>query len=409
MRPRVVAAIWLAVLVVSLATALWLLVPWSRMPVVGEATLHLYFTDAEIARADRFAGEIRPPSYLSLLVSLVLVALLTLTRRGLAFVGRFRRGPRWLQVPILVAVVMLAAWLVTLPLDIWREVVLREWDLSTQTWGGWLLDGIKGLAITWALTSTGLVVLVWLARRMPRWWFLPASLAVIVLTFVMSFAYPLVVEPVFNRFESMPQGELRTSLLRLAERDGVPVDDVLIADASRRTTRLNAYVSGFGATRRIVVYDTLLDQAPEDEVEVIVAHELGHADDNDVVAGTTLAALAGAIGIVLVWWVLDSRWARSRGAGAGEPLSAVVVLGLAVLTGFALSPVTNGVSRIVELRADEHALALSGRPDTVIEMQQRLAITNIADLTPPRWASLWFASHPSVLERIELARESESS
>ena len=101
----------------------------------------------------------------------------------------------------------------------------------------------------------------------------------------MSFAYPVVVEPVFNKFTSMPDGPLRTSLLQLAREDGVPVDDVLVADASRRTSSLNAYVSGIGATRRIVVYDTLVDTAPPEQVRLIVAHELGHAKERDVRVG----------------------------------------------------------------------------------------------------------------------------
>src|SRR4029077_12310053 len=105
------------------------------------------------------------------------------------------------------------------------------------------------------------------------WWSIGAVLGA-TLVVVLSFAYPIVVEPVFNSFTPMPAGELRTSLLTMAARDGVPVRDVLVADASRRTNSLNAYVSGFGATRRIVVYDTLLKDATPDEVRLIVAHEL---------------------------------------------------------------------------------------------------------------------------------------
>ena len=121
-------------------------------------------------------------------------------------------------------------------------------------------------------------------------------MAAAALVVALSFVYPLVIEPVFNRFSPLEEGELRTSLLRMAEDDGVLVEDVLVADASRRTSTLNAYVSGFGATRRIVVYDTLLDQAPAEQVRTVVAHELGHAAEHDVRNGTLLGALLAAAG-----------------------------------------------------------------------------------------------------------------
>ncbi|HET7326331.1 MAG TPA: M48 family metallopeptidase [Nocardioidaceae bacterium] len=405
-RPGTVAAGWLLALGAALGAAIWLLVPWTSLPTASGAVLHEAFTDAQIARADEFAAEVRPPSYLALGLGLVVVLWLTLTSRGLSLLRRTLRGPRWLHVPQLVVLVSLASWLVTLPVEIWRESVLREWGLSTQAWVPWLLDGLTGLGISTLLTSLGLMVLWWLGRRLPRWWFVPTSLGAIVLTFGLSFAYPVVIEPVFNDFEPMRPGELRTSLLELAERDGVPVDEVLVADASRRTTSLNAYVSGLGATRRIVVYDNLVAEATPEQIEVIVAHELGHADARDVLVGSTLSALGAAAGLTLLWWVLRSRWVRRRGvAGAGDPMAAAVVLGLAAATSLVILPVTNAVSRQVEARADRHALALSGAPETVAEMQQRLALTNLNDLTPPAWSYWLFASHPSAVQRIELAHE----
>ncbi len=404
---RRVAAGWLLALLVALGLGLWLLVPWGTLPDPSAAELRRSFTGAEIGRGDRFSGQVRPPTYLSMLVGLALLVGLTLTRPGLALLrrlaGRSRRW--WLQVPVAVLGVSAAGWLVTLPLGAWRWRVLRVWELSTQSFGAWLVDGLKALGITAGLTAAGLLLLVWLARRMPRWWFVPASLGSVVLTFAMSFAYPVLFEPVFNSFMSMQAGPLRTDLLTLAERDGVQVDDVLVADASRRTTSLNAYVSGFGTTRRIVVYDNLLAEATPEEVEVIVAHELGHADANDVLTGSILSALAGATGVTLLWWVLGSGWVRRRGVeGAADPMAATVVLGLAAVSALLLAPATSGISRQVEARADRHALELSRQPETVISMQQRLAIHNISDLTPPRWTYLAFATHPSSVQRIELAR-----
>src|SRR5207248_550589 len=143
---------------------------------------------------------------------------------------------------------------------------------------------------------------------------------------------PVLVEPVFNRFTPMPPGPLRTDLLALAARDGVPVRDVLVADASRRTRAVNAYVSGLGPIRRIVVYDTLLDQAPPAEVESVVAHELGHAKDNDVLTGTLIGAL-GAAAAVCGLYLLGSWTALLRRAGVARRRSRCVARRTSVASG----------------------------------------------------------------------------
>ncbi len=134
-----------------------------------------------------------------------------------------------------------------------------------------------------------------------------------------SFGYPVLVEPLFNSFHPMAAGPLRTDLLAMARRDGVPVDDVLVADASKRTTELNAYVSGFGSTRRIVVYDTLLSSEPRAEIELVVAHELGHAKRGDVLHGTLVGALGAAAGVCVLYLVLTSpRLLRRAGVDVGR-------------------------------------------------------------------------------------------
>ena len=182
----------------------------------------------------------------------------------------------------------------------------------------------------------------------------------------------------------------------MAERDGVPVRDVLVADASRRTNALNAYVSGLGPTRRIVVYDTLLREAPPAEVRAVVAHELGHAKDRDVLTGTLIGALGAAAAVCAVY-LIGSWTPLLRRAGVEsitDPRAVALLLALATLAGLAASPLQSFVSRRIEARADGHALALTEDPATVERMEQRLATTNLADVDPPRLEYLFFASHP---------------
>jgi STE24 endopeptidase len=192
----------------------------------------------------------------------------------------------------------------------------------------------------------------------------------------------------------------------MAARDGVPVRDVLVADASRRTRAVNAYVSGFGATRRIVVYDTLLEQASPAEVESVVAHELGHAKDGDVITLTALGAL-GAAAAVIVVYLLGQWTGLLRRAGVdsiAEPRAIALLLAVAAVAGVAAGPLQNALSRQVEARADEHALALTGDPATFEAMQARLSLLNLGDPDPNPVEHTLFASHPSTVERMAAAR-----
>jgi STE24 endopeptidase len=204
----------------------------------------------------------------------------------------------------------------------------------------------------------------------------------------------------------MPDSPLRTELVAMAARDRVPVRDVLVADASRRTKAVNAYVSGLGPTRRIVVYDTLLDRAEPAEVRSVVAHELGHARDRDVLTGTALGALGAATGVVAVY-LLGSWTGLLRLAGVdsiAEPRALPLVLAVAAVAGLVAGPAQSLVSRRVEARADAHALALSADPATFVAMQERLSTVNLADPDPNRLEHLLFGSHPSTVERMAAAR-----
>lgn len=383
------------------------LTPWGSVVQAPSGLVRAAFGEDLVARGNAFAAEVRPPTYLALGVGLAVVLWLGLTRRGLRVVrvavGRLRWW--WLQAPAAVLVVTVAAWLATLPLGVWREVVLRRWGLSTQDWPGWLLDEAKGIGLTVALVGLGLVLLVGVARLLPRWWFVPAGLGAGALVFVMSFVYPVVVEPVFNDFRPMERGDLRTSLVALADEDGVPVDEVLVADASRRTTALNAYVSGLGATRRIVVYDNLLEE-PDDQVRSVVAHELGHADDEDVLLASTIGAAGTTAAIGALALILSAGWLRRRGVeGARDPVVAATVVALSGALTLVGSPVESLVSRQVEARADLHALELTRDPQAMIEVQQNLAVRNLADLDPPWLVYAMFATHPTSGQRIAMARQ----
>ena len=410
-RSRGVRVAWIAVLVLSLAFVAMVIVftPWDPLPGadIERAPIDEFFTDAQVSRSNDFFDLVKWASWANLLLGLGTAVVLGFTPMGRRLVDAVRRRVRrwWLQVIVLSLVVLLIARLVTLPGSIWIQHVSQDYGLSTQTWSAWLIDVAKSWSIYAAIVTIALLALIGLARRFTRTWFVPASIGAAVLVVALSFAYPVVIEPAFNEFTPLSDGPLRTDILDLAERSNVEVSDVLVADASRRTTALNAYVSGFGASKRIVIYDNLLESASDREVELVVAHELGHASTDDVLVGTFEGAIAAALAVVALFLVLRPELLRKpTGAGSvGDPAIVPVLLGLVVIVGFLASPIQNGLSRQVEARADAHSLDLTDDPETFIAIQQRLATTNLSHLEPNPILSFWFNSHPPTLDRIGMA------
>jgi STE24 endopeptidase len=405
--PWVVAGVLLA----ALAFAIVVTTPWDPLGDVGgvEADVGRDFSAAEQSAADDYQSRIRPPSYLGLAVGLGVTVVLGLTTLGARIVSAAARpvGGGWVwQVLLGGLAVLLVVRLSTIAFSAWAESVRRDGGLSTRSWAEWAADIAKSFGLQAAATLLALLIFVGLARALPRWWWAVGAVAAAGFVVALAFAYPLVIEPVFNKFTSLPDGELRTSLLAMAEQDGVPIDDVLEADASRRTTTLNAYVSGLGATRRIVVYDTLVAQSPPEQVRNVVAHELGHAAEGDVRDGTLLAALAAAVGVCALGGLLAWPWLLGRAGanGAHDPRVLALVLAVVAVAGLVTAPVQAVVSRRVETRADLHALDLTRDAQTFAEMQRSLALAAKTDLDPPAILFGMFASHPTAPQRIAFAR-----
>jgi STE24 endopeptidase len=347
------------------------------------------FSQEEIERASRY----HRPRYSLLFVRLVLtVGVVLVLRFGL---GRDLDGAGWAGAAALWAVLVVVALdLVTLPLDVWqgyrRE---REWGFSTQTLRGWVADHLKALAISVVLAAGAWVALVALGRTSPSWWVVPAAAGAALVVLFLLFVAPVVLEPIFNSFRRLDDTELAQRLTALAERVGAPVKTVLVADASRRTNKVNAYVSGLGASRRVVVWDTLLEAADPDGIVLVVAHELGHRRLRHV-AKLTIAAMAAAVAVVIAL-----RLVLTTPHGRDLPVALLVVIASEV----ALLPLLSALSRRFERQADLFALRATGELPTFERVMTTLARRNLGDLAPPRWAYLLMFSHPTAPERLALA------
>jgi STE24 endopeptidase len=346
------------------------------------------FSPGEVERGRRY----HRPRYAALAVSAGL---------GLAVPGAYAAARPDLPLPwgaeaaALSAIVVLSLALAQLPAGFWTGYVHeRRWGLSTQGAGGWAVDRAKATAVGLVLTTAAVLAIVGLARALPDAWPLAAAAVCAALVLMVALVAPVVLEPLFNRFRPLEEAALRGRLLGLAEQAGAPVRDVLVADASRRTRKLNAYVSGIGASRRVVVFDTLLERAGEEEIAVVVAHELGHRRDRHVMKLTALG-MAGAVAVVAVVWA-------ALGDGAGDPRNVPVLLLLAAALEVAGLPLLAYVSRRFERAADRIALELTGDPDAFESVFRRLTAENVADLDPPLAIRL-ISTHPPIPERIATA------
>lgn len=392
-----VVAVVGAVAFVALATTL---VPWDPVPgpSLTPPAADTVFSAHQIAAAEAFTRGARLCSWSSLGVSLAIACWLGFSSLGLRL-ARAVPGPWWARVVLIVAALALIGRIATLPFALLLHDHLVDYGLSTQTRSEFLLDLAKGEAIGVVVTSLAVLVVVGSAGRWSRAW--PAVAGGVLAGFVLvgSLAYPVVIEPIFNQFEPLPDGQLRSQILALADQEGVDVDEVLVADASRRTSTLNAYVSGFGSTRRVVVYDNLVKDLPRGEALSVVAHELAHARHRDVLTGSLLGAAGVLCGVGLLGLVVGLR----RGASISDPAVVPFVLALVALAGFVSTPVQNTISRQIETRADVDALRATRDPEAFVQMQKELALRSFSEPTPPALVQLWFGSHPTTMQRIGLA------
>lgn len=294
-----------------------------------------------------------------------------------------------------------ALTLMTLPFDVVSQRRALRVGLATETWPDWGRDLLKSSAIGFTLTGAASAGLLALVRRSPRGWWLAASGAGLAAGTTFALLAPVALDPVFNRFEPLAEGSLRDGVFELAGRAGVRVREVYEIDASRRTTAVNAYVTGLGPTKRVVLYDTLLSRFTEEEARVVVAHELAHVRHRDVPRGLAYLGIVAPFALRLA----ADLAGRLRPLPEDPDLGTLAALTLALGAAGAVVGVSSGaLSRRLEVRADVFSLRMTDAPEAFISFEQKIVTQNLADPDPPRWLVALGASHPSAVARIGVAR-----
>ena len=344
-----------------------------------------YFSPAYIERAEHF----RNGQLLLYGASLVIeIGLLVWVVRHPPR-GPFRRPV--LAGAAVAAGLSVAVTLVTLPVSLIARQRAKDVGLVTQNWVGYAGDLVKGTAIQAVIVGIGGALLVFGIRRFGRRWWIPATVLVIAFGVISTYATPIVIDPLFNRFTRLG-GPLRAEILQLADKADVKVGQVYEMDASRRTTAANAYVNGIGSSKRVVIYDTLLKDFPPRAVRGVVAHELGHVHYHDVPHGLLYLVIVAPFGMLAV-----ARLAERLDRG-GSPVPAVA-LSIALIVP-AVTMISNQLSRGVEARADRFSMQLTHDPDGLIEFQRKITQQNVGDPDPPGWVSFLLGTHPTAVQRI---------
>jgi len=312
----------------------------------------------------------------------------------------------WLLVPAYVVIIGGIMFVINLPLSFYQGFTLpHRFELSTQSLRGWIADQIKGLLLAGIFGMIVLEIIYAVLRASPTLWWLWAALILLVFNVILANLAPTLLMPLFNKFVPLGEehAELANRLLSLAKRSGTYVRGVFKFDMSKRTRQANAGLTGLGNTRRIVIGDTLLSEFTPDEIETVMAHELGHQVHKDIPLGIIFGSLTTLAGLYLAslglsWGVKTFSFSSSADIAA-FPLF-VIVMGL---YGLVTMPLENGFSRWRERQADEYALQLTHNGKAYASALRRLANQNLSEAEPEAWVEWLLYSHPALGRRIAMA------
>jgi STE24 endopeptidase len=353
-------------------------------------------------------------------VGLNILALVILLRLGIA--AKFRdcaesvSDKRWIQALIFVPLLVLTVDVVALPLRLYGHVLSLRYEMSVERWGSWLLDWAKeqllmvGFALIFALILSAIM------RRSPRRWWLYLWFAALPVVLFFVFISPWLVDPLFNKFEPLQaeHPDLVAAIENLTRHAGVPIpaDRMFLMKASEKTNEVDAYVTGLGASTRVVIWDTTIQKATANETLFIVGHELGHYVLGHIWKGFLFAAalmLCGFYALFLaLHWTLG-RWSGDWRIYGPEDWASFAVLLLLVEMGmFLVAPVANGFSRIEEHAADVYGLEVThgiipNSSEVAAQSFQVLGEADLADPNPPEFITFWLYSHPPLAERLFFA------
>ncbi len=288
--------------------------------------------------------------------------------------------------------------LILLPLSYCRGYIIEHrFGLSNQTLSMWFLDYLKQNGISILISSLGMTGIYALMVYVPGYWWIISAVVLAIFIVVMTYLYPIIIDPLFYKFEKLGDTELKEQIINIADRAGIEVNEVLIADASRKTGKANAYFSGVGSSRRIVVYDNLVNNFTREEVLNVIAHEMGHWHHMHIFKNIIMGIITGTIGLFIINFVF------TRSGMVGDFRSIFIIILLISVISFLLLPIQNAISRSFERQADNFAMQATANTSAQIQLMVKLGESNLSNISPGRYIKYFLYSHPPIMERIESA------
>jgi len=390
---------WLIIVLGSLALAVALtilIVNLAVKPSYGPDTLK-YFSSDFLSRASAYGR-------ISITLSII-SRVLSWAVMGIALLIIWKYFTAGTRMNILVAAGYIALFyivlsIILLPLSFYRGyTVEHQFGQSVQTVGMWFSDYGKSKAIDLIVSIFAMTGIYALLVYVPRYWWLIAASVMAVFIIAAVYLYPVLIDPLFYKFEKLDDDELQEEILGITEKAGIEVEEILIADASRRTTKANAYFTGVGNTRRIVLYDNLINNFAGKEILNVVAHEAGHWRYSHVLKSIGMSIIGGFLGFFLLGLIF------SRTGLKGDIRAVFILILITALATFLILPFQNMISRYFEKQTDEIALEITKGYDAQIILMTRLAESNLSNVDPHPVIKYILYSHPPIMERIRYAED----
>jgi STE24 endopeptidase len=388
----------------------------SATPAAGvDARGHSAWIDDERQRlARQYARRRRVLSLVNLGIGAVVVLVPLFSGLGfalrdvLAGAAVWRPLPGWvpLQVAAYFGVLFGATFVLNLPLAYYGGFALRHrYQLSTQSFGGWVMDLLKGLALSVVFELLAVELVYLLLAALPDWWWLVAGGVMLLVTVVLAQLMPVLLLPIFYKVAPLEDEALARRILAQAQRAHTRVRGIYVMRMSAKMREANAMLAGLGRTRRILIGDTLLSEFTPEEIEVVMAHELGHHVHRDIPKGIALQTVVTLGGLFLVNIVLHAVVSAVHAYhGLADPATMPLLAAALGVFGLVTLPLTNGFSRLVESQADAYALETTRDAEAFISGMTRLANQNLAELDPPGWVEFLLYDHPSTGRRLAMGR-----
>ncbi|MBI5109937.1 MAG: M48 family metallopeptidase [Rhodocyclales bacterium] len=408
MTPQTFTLIFVTALLLSTGLRLWLDLRHLRHVTAHRDTVPAdFFGRIELVdhrkAADYTAAKLRL-GFVEMLIDSVLLLVFTLGGALALIDGALRSwlGAGHMQGLALFAAAGLIGFIIGLPASLYRSFVLEErFGFNKLTWPLWLADLAKGAILTVAIGGPLLYAVLWLMDAMGRNWWLYVWLLWLATNLLILFLYPTVIAPLFNKFTPLEDASLKERIEALLTRCGFASSGLFVMDGSKRSAHGNAYFTGFGRAKRIVFFDTLLEKLAPQEIEAVLAHELGHFRHKHVVKRI---ALMGVMSLAFLWLLgqlIDQPWFYAGlGVGAGSTAMGLMLFSMVLpIFMFPLAPLTSALSRQHEYEADAYAAQQTAAADLIAALV-KLYRDNAATLTPDPLHSLFHDSHPPASQRI---------